>query len=96
MAKQNIDILLDANDDLAIENGDFVLGNSLLQETGIILRLNQGELKSDPLLGPSLIRLMRGVGGFAKAVVKAKLHLKRDNKDYNQLKNYINIGGKEY
>lgn len=85
------DILLDENDDLAIVNGDFVLGESTVQELGIILRLNQGELKSDPLLGPGLAKMIRSVGNKLKYISKIKLHLARDGKDYEKLKSIIKI-----
>ena len=54
------DILLDENDDLKILNGDFDIGESEMQEVGIILRLRQGELKSDPILGANLQHFMKG------------------------------------
>lgn len=84
------DILLDENDDLIIANGDFLLGDSLTQEVGIILRLNQGDLKSDPLLGPNLIRLEKSteINEFQERV---KVHLERDGKDFNELKQRLTL-----
>lgn len=62
------DILLDDSDDLNIVNGDFVIGESTLQEVGIILRLNSGELRNDPVLAPNLIQLLHPVCRLARAV----------------------------
>lgn len=88
------DILLDSNDDLTFKDGDFAVGESLTQEVGIILRLNQGDLKSDPLLGPNLIQLEKGVEDTNEFQERVKIHLKRDGKNYNELKNRINMNFK--
>jgi hypothetical protein len=85
------DILLDANDDLDIVNGDFVIGESLLQEVGIILRLNSGELKSDPVLAPNLIQLVNSASNNQEFEERVRLFLKRDNKNYEDIKKLINI-----
>lgn len=84
------DILLGIEDDLIIANGDFSIGDSLLQEVGIILRLNTGELKSDPIMAPNLIQLVKGKdnGEFED---RARLFLKRDNKNFEELKKYITL-----
>ncbi len=80
------DIQLDTQDDLVMQNGDFAAGESLLQEVGILLRLNQGELKSDPLLGPNLIELEKGTASAKAFKTRVRLHLQRDGKDYQQIK----------
>jgi len=85
------DILLDANDDLDIVNGDFVIGESVLQEVGIILRLNSGELKSDPVLAPNLIQLVNSASNNQEFEERVRLFLKRDNKNYEDIKKLINI-----
>lgn len=88
------DILLDDTDDLIIESGDFVFGESLTQEVGLVLRLNQGELKSDPLLGPNIIRMVNSNVTTEALKTKMKLHLQRDNKDYESIKKYITLNTK--
>ena len=85
------DILLDENDDLLIRDGDFVIGQSQTQEVGLILRMNPGELKEDPLLGPALIRLIHSNASGADVKRITKLHLERDGKDYEQLKQQIQL-----
>lgn len=85
------DILLDDNDDLDIVNGDFVIGESTLQEVGIILRLNSGELKSDPVLAPNLIQLVNSASNNQEFEERVRLFLKRDNKNYEDIKKLINI-----
>lgn len=86
------DILLDIEtDDLRIENGDFVVGDSLDQEVGIILRLSQGELKEDPALGPGLFRLIKTNTDEAELRQLAKWHLARDGKSYEDIKKRIDL-----
>lgn len=85
MAKRYQDILLDANSDLIIKDGDLFLGDSLDQEVGLILTLNQGGWKSSPFLGPNLTSLMNTTN---KELVKRriKLNLELDNKQVGVIK----------
>ncbi len=53
------DILLDEDGDLLIVNGDFVIGESIDQEVGLILQSNKGEYKEFPTFGLNLIELTR-------------------------------------
>jgi hypothetical protein len=85
------DILLDDTDDIAIINGDFFIDESTLQEVGIILRLNSGELKSDPVLAPNLIQLVKADANDQEFEERVRLFLKRDNKNYDDIKKLINI-----
>ena len=86
------DILLDiATDDVRIENGDFVIGESLDQEVGILLRLSPGELKEDPVLGPGLYKLIKSNADEADLQQLAKWHLARDGKQYDALKERIKL-----
>lgn len=85
------DILLGEDGDLLIRNGDFVVGESLTQEVGRILKLNQGELKNDPLLGVNMIELVNSQSTALEIETKVKLHLKRDGKDFNEVKQLLTI-----
>lgn len=85
------DILLDENDDLIIVDGDFVIDESVLQEVGIILRLNSGDLKSDPVLAPNLIQLVNSKENSQEFEDRVRIHLKRDNKNYNEIKELISF-----
>lgn len=86
-----IDFLLDDNDDLTIIDGDFLMGESLDQEVGIIIRLNQGDLKSDPILGAGLFRMINSNATAEEVKAQIKLHLERDGKNYEELKEAITI-----
>lgn len=86
------DILLDNNGELLIRNGDFVIGESEMQEVGLLLELNQGGLKEDPILGPNLVTVIRGSQKEERVKRSVKTHLARDNKDYESIKNKIKLG----
>lgn len=79
------DIRLDGACDLLIEDGDLVIGDSNEQDVLVILQLNQGELKSDPLLGPNLTQQIRANRSRAQIQKRVRMHLERDNKDINDL-----------
>jgi hypothetical protein len=91
-------ILTDTNNELIVIprrdasgkiTGGLVIGNTLLQDTSIVLGLNQGELKEDPLLGPKLLPLIRSKADRVKIEQAIKVHLERAGIDYRQVKNSI-------
>lgn len=84
------DILL-INDDVAVLNGDFSLGESYTQEVACILKLNQGELKSDPILGPNLLRLINSNASQTELQTLIKINLARDGKDYTDVKEIMEL-----
>lgn len=85
------DFLLDDKDDIIIANGDLLVGESLTQEVSLILRVNQGEFKNDPLIGANLIQLVNTNISKAELKKRVKLHLQRDGKNYNEIKDFINL-----
>ncbi|MRG45495.1 hypothetical protein GFS24_10235 [Chitinophaga sp. SYP-B3965] len=89
--RQQFDLLLDSEDDLQIINGDFVIGESLTQEVANILRLNQGELKFDPLLGPNMVSLINSNANAQEIETRVKLHLARDNKNFDEIKQLVTL-----
>lgn len=90
------DILLDNTDDCLFENGDFAVGESTIQEVGLLLRLNQGESKEDPIIGPSLIRLIKSKVSMSAVRSLVKKHLIRDGKNYEEIKKYITLNNDSY
>lgn len=82
-------ILLDGNNDLEIKGGTLSLGDTTMQEVGLILGMNKGELKSDPRIGPSLLTLIRSGAQQHYIQQLARQHLKLDNKNFDELKNLI-------
>jgi hypothetical protein len=85
------DILLDADGDLAIVNGDFVLGDSELQEVETILSMMQGALKEDPIMGANLIHYEKSTLTPDAIKAKASIALQRDGKDFNQIKKGLEL-----
>ncbi|MGV4476674.1 hypothetical protein [Ornithobacterium rhinotracheale] len=85
------DILLDKNGDLDLLNGDFFIGESLLQEVEILLQLNQGSLKSDPLCGMNMYQYLKGKGSRLELEKNLKIQLRRDGKNYKDIKKHLNL-----
>lgn len=82
-------ILLDENNDLLIVGKRMVVGDSQMQEVAIILEMNQGALKSNPVLGAELIQLLKGNATKADIERRTRIHLEKDGKDYAAIKNKI-------
>lgn len=87
MAKKGI--LLGNDGELLISNKSMVVGDSEMQEVAIILRMNQGEHKFEPLLGPNLINLTKTKAKAFEIEDRVKLHLALDGKDYRAIKDKI-------
>lgn len=68
-----------------------ILGDTLFQDTAIVLGLNQGEYKEDPALGPNLIRHIRGHSDRLKMDKQIRIHLLRAGIDYDAVKERINV-----
>lgn len=85
------DFLLDSTGDLAIEDNDLVIGDSLTQEVELVMQTNQGEWKRSPLLGPNLIEKINSGASPREIKQAVKLSLEMDGKDYNELKDYLNV-----
>lgn len=85
MATDNDDILLDAQGDDQIANGDFLVGDGRLDDCAIILRLNTASLKSDPVLAPNLVELINSKGGATDMKKTLRIHLERDGKQFKKL-----------
>lgn len=83
------DIALDADFDLKIVNGDFVIDESETQEVALILASSQGEFKSDPMIGANLIGFVRGGKDSVKIEKHIRKQLELDDKDYDDIKDKI-------
>jgi len=88
MAKDK-DILLTADNDLMILAGDFVIGESEIQEVAMILQMSQGELKIDPLIGANLTTTIRGVRNDARIKRHIEKQLEMDGKNYDAIKDKL-------
>jgi hypothetical protein len=80
MIFENTDILLDENGDDLIKNGDYAVGDGVQDDCVIILKLNKGALKSDPLLGPNLVSMTNGKNTKSDMEQAVRISLERDGK----------------
>ena len=83
------DILLDKDNNIKILNGDFDVGESEMQEVGLILQSTQGEWKANPILGPNLYQYIKTKASKTEIDAQVRIHLASDNKDFKSLKNKI-------
>lgn len=75
------DLLLDTDDDLLVERGDFVVGESDAQHLDLLLRTTQGDWRADPLVGVGLLRYLKAPYGPAQAAPLTRevaIQLERD------------------
>jgi len=103
MNKNRKGILLTPDFELAInvvrdENGlitsGLVVGNSIDQDAVIILKLQQGDLKEDPLLGPGLTKFIRGGVDKSQIDNRIRQHFTRGGIDYDDYKDRIQMNTK--
>ena len=85
------DVLLDENNDLKIVNGDFVIGESEMQDVGLILSSNQGEWKEHPIIGANLVTKVRSNTNDGRLERELRIQMKLDNKDYEKIRNKIKM-----
>jgi len=80
------------------ENGlitsGLVVGNSIDQDAVIILKLQQGDLKEDPLLGPGLTKFIRGGVDKSQIDNRIRQHFTRGGIDYDDYKDRIQMNTK--
>jgi len=83
-------ILLNEDFDLYTVNGKLVFGDPVLQEVALILGMNPGELKRDPVIGPALVRMIRSKASPSEITNIIRVHLARSGKRYEDVKDLIN------
>ena len=93
-------ILLNKDNDLLIKvrrgkdgkiTGGLVVGNNAVQCAGLVLQMNQGELKEDPIIGANLLRNMRGKLNRDKLKNQIETALIRANIRFEDVKNELDI-----
>lgn len=90
MAK-NIDILLSSDIDIMLSNGDFVIGDSTMQNQYLILSSQKGEWKENPFIGAGIEDMLNDEGSEAYWKRRIVEELKRDGMDVKEVK-IINNG----
>lgn len=82
-------ILLGDGGDLLILGKSLQVGNTEMQEVAIIIGMNQGEQKFSPVLGPNIIQLQKAKASKFDIEKRVRIHLAKDGKDYNGIKEKI-------
>jgi len=82
-------ILLDDDNDLKIVGKRMLIGESTMQEVGVILQMNQGELKTVPMLGPNLVQLKKTNASRFDIEQRMRINLAMDRKDYQEIKEQV-------
>lgn len=89
MAKDR-DILLNSDIDIMFADGDFVVGDSTMQNQYLILSTHKGEWKENPFIGAGVEDMLNDDGGEAYWKQKISEELERDGMDVEDVK--INNG----
>lgn len=93
-------ILLTTDFDIAVQtlrNADgkivrgVLVGNTTDQNAILVLKLHQGDLKEDPLLGVGLTKYMRGKLDRSQIESRIRVHFTRAGIDYDDYKERLNI-----
>lgn len=92
-------IILDGKGDLLIRPrlqtdgklSGLVLDDTLIQDSAIVLEMNQGELKEDPVLGPNLLRYLRSHADKTRIQKQIQVHLSRAGIDYNKVSEQLEL-----
>jgi hypothetical protein len=85
------DILLDKDLDLLIKDGDFLIGESTIQEVSLILASSQGDFKNEPLIGANLIQYIRSGANQQEIKRQVTFQMELDGKDYDDIKDLLKI-----
>lgn len=85
------DILLDDNMDLAIVNGDFVMGDAEEQIQQLILMATQGSFRNSPLTGVGIIKYLKASFTVDKVdQLRQKIRLQLQYDGYKSVDTQIN------
>lgn len=69
------------------------VGDADMQDVWMVLSLNQGDLKEDPIAGVNLTSLIRGKADRERIKATIKIGLKRCGISFDAIKDKINIEG---
>lgn len=92
--------LLDTDNDLKITvkkdadgkiSAGLVIDEAKLQDAFIVLKLNRGDLKEDPVLGTDLLFMIRSKLSKEKIIKTVKIGLRRAGIDFDEIKKEIEL-----
>ena len=72
-------------------SGGLVVSDNAVQCAGLVLKMNQGELKEDPIIGANLLRNIRGKLNRDKLKSQIETALMRSNIRIDDVKNELDI-----
>lgn len=92
-------LLLDNNNEILIKKrtdsegkiSGFVIGDTLLQNASLVLGMNQGELKEDPVVGASLLKRIRSKSDQSQIKRIIEISLSRVGISFNDIENLIQL-----
>lgn len=87
------DIKINDENELIIENGDFVIDESDNQNVHLIIEAEKGEIRSSPELGFGIIKKLKKTGRSIDFLREMKIELGKDG--YNKVDITVNQDTKE-
>lgn len=77
--------------ELITANGDFIIGESDMEEVANILQAVQGEYKEFPYTGMNMFRYINGIERKSGMKTRLQMQLEMDDKNYNEIRQQIQI-----
>ncbi|MDR3704281.1 MAG: hypothetical protein P4L28_00020 [Paludibacteraceae bacterium] len=74
-----------------ITRGIVMLDNTIDQEASLLLQLNQGDLKEDPLLGPNMLKYIRSNATKSEILSAIKIQFNRADLNFDDFKNRMTM-----
>jgi hypothetical protein len=92
-------ILLDINNEIRINKRidsegkvlGFIVGDTLLQNASLVLGMNQGELKEDPVVGASLLKRIRSKSDQSQIKRIIEISLARIGISFNDIEKLVQL-----
>lgn len=78
------DLLLDSGQELNVQNGDFVTGESTLQHQDLLLMTNPGEWKENPTIAVGISGFLKD-NDFSGLMAKVKEQFQKDGMQINHV-----------
>jgi hypothetical protein len=74
-----------------ITKGIFISDNTLDQDASLLLQLNQGDLKEDPLLGPNMLKYIRSNATKSEILSAIKIQFNRADLNFEDFKDRMTM-----
>lgn len=87
----DIDIQVAKDKNKQISRGLVLIDDSIDQEATLLLQLNQGDLKEDPLMGCNLVRYIQSNATKSEILRTMKIQFKRAELNFDDFKNRMTL-----